>query len=117
GSGGCSDNDNDGYSTCEGDCNDADALVNPGAFDFINAIDDDCDGPPDNPAVLCDQNLAYTSQDPGDYAKAIDICQTTTLGATGADKIWGLISAELVLANGTGMPFPQSHSIVTSFGN
>jgi len=34
----------------------------------------------------------------------------------GADKIWGLIDAQLVLADGTGTPSPQSHSIIENFG-
>jgi hypothetical protein len=39
------DDDNDGYSTEEGDCNDADASVNPGVDDDPHdGIDYDCDG-------------------------------------------------------------------------
>ena len=34
-----------GYALLEGDCNDADAYVNPGApFELCNSLDDDCDG-------------------------------------------------------------------------
>lgn len=113
----CQDADNDGYTTCDNDCNDQNPFINPGAFDFPNGVDDDCDGGTDNPAVLCDQGLQYTSQNPVDYAKAIDICQQTTAGAMGANKIWGLITAELRLANDTSMPAPQSHAIVPTFGN
>src|SRR5262249_24792135 len=71
----------------------------------------------DHPILDCGAGLQYTSQDPDDYAKAIDICQTTTLNATGANKRWGLIKAELVLSDGTGTPAAQAHSIITSFGN
>jgi hypothetical protein len=113
----CPDNDGDGYTTCEGDCDDNNPLINPGAFDFPNGIDDDCEGLPDNPFIACGAALQYTSQDPIDYARAIDLCQQTTEGAMGAAKKWGLISAELVLADGTGTPAPQSHSIVTSMGS
>jgi len=115
--GACGDADGDGYTSCDGDCNDADPLINAGAFDFPNAKDDDCDGTPDNPKTACGAGLLYTSQEPLDYAKAIDICQTTTANATGANKRWGLISAELRLADGTGTPFPQSHAIITSMGS
>jgi hypothetical protein len=114
---GCTDADGDGYSVCDGDCDDGNALVNPGAFDFPNGLDDDCSGGVDDPFDDCDGTLEYTSQDPIDYARAIDLCQTTTLNAVGASKTWGLISAELRLANGTGTPATQSHAIVQEFGS
>ncbi|HVK69529.1 MAG TPA: choice-of-anchor L domain-containing protein [Polyangium sp.] len=115
--GSCPDADGDGYSVCDGDCNDTDPQVNPGAFDFPNGKDDDCEGGIDNPNTACSAGLQYTSQDPLDYAKSIELCQTTTLNATGANKRWGVITAELRLADGTGTPFPQSHAIITSMGN
>jgi hypothetical protein len=114
---GCVDNDGDGWTTCDGDCNDNDPLVNPGAYDFPNGIDDDCSGGIDDPIDDCSAGLQYTSQDPMDYARAIDLCQQTTANATGAAKTWGVISAELVLADGTGAAAPQAHSIITNFGN
>lgn len=115
--GACPDSDGDGYTTCDNDCDDTNALVNPGAFDFPNGIDDDCDGGVDNPVLDCSTGLQYTSQEPVDYAKALDICQTTTAGAAGASKKWGLISAELRLASGAGVPASQAHAIVPSFGS
>ena len=36
--------DADGYTTDQGDCDDADAEVNPGAEELCNGVDDDCDG-------------------------------------------------------------------------
>jgi len=115
--GACPDNDGDGYTVCDGDCDDSNPLINPGAFDFPNGLDDDCDGGVDNPILNCSDGLQYTSQDPVDYAKSIDICQATTAGATGANKKWGLISAELRLADGTGTPAPTSHAIITAMGD
>jgi len=45
GIGGPVDSDGDGYTTCGGDCDDADASVNPGAVDLPgNPADEDCDG-------------------------------------------------------------------------
>lgn len=38
------DGDGDGYTSSQGDCNDLQATVNPGATELANGIDDDCDG-------------------------------------------------------------------------
>jgi uncharacterized protein (TIGR02145 family) len=38
------DNDNDGYTGNQGDCDDYDAQVNPGATEIEDGIDNDCDG-------------------------------------------------------------------------
>jgi hypothetical protein len=38
------DNDNDGYTENQGDCDDANAQVNPGATEIEDGIDNDCDG-------------------------------------------------------------------------
>ena len=113
------DEDGDGFTTCQGDCCDDPsvcsnpALVNPGAFDVPgDGVDNDCDGMVDNAPLLCDQGLASNSQSAGDYAKAMDICQT----ATAADKKWGLLSATLTLPDGTGSPDPNEYSIRPHFG-
>jgi len=39
-----SDGDNDGYTSSEGDCDDSDPSINPGATESCNDLDDDCDG-------------------------------------------------------------------------
>ena len=112
------DSDMDGYSTCNGDCCDSTectkpGAVNPGAFDDAgNMVDDDCNGMLDDTLLLCDQNIASNTQNALDYARAIDICQT----ATETDKKWGVISAALTLADGTGVPDPESHSVRPRFG-
>jgi hypothetical protein len=38
------DADADGWAACNGDCNDSNGTVYPGAFEACNGIDDDCDG-------------------------------------------------------------------------
>ena len=117
------DADGDGFSTCPtvgtgGDCCDSTecsnpAAVNPGAFDVPgDGVDNDCDGTPDNTALLCDQGLMSNSTIGLDFAKAVDICQTATM----TDNKWGVISADLTLPDGMGVPDPVSHAIRAHFG-
>jgi hypothetical protein len=112
------DADGDGVTTCGGDCCDSTecsdpALVNPGAFDAAgNSIDDDCNGTVDDSIALCDTGLASNSNDAVDYAKALEICQTATM----ADTRWGVISAKLSLADGSGTAAGKSHAIRAHFG-
>ena len=46
--------DGDGYTIAEGDCNDADPAVRPGASELVNGYDDDCDGIADDGNDLSD---------------------------------------------------------------
>jgi len=116
------DADGDGYTTCAGhDCCDSTecsnpAEVNPGAYDYPgDGVDNDCDGMVDNAPLLCDQALSSGSSNAADYAKAMEICQTTTM----ADPLrhWGLIDAKLTLADGTGTPSSDSFAIRPRFGS
>ncbi len=118
--------DGDGWTQCGGDCCDdigvgclSPALVNPGAFEFGgNLVDDDCDGVSDNVVPSCDGALASNSGTPADYARAIDLCQFTTLNpADPADRIWGVISSSLTHANGAGVVAANSRSIRPGFGS
>jgi hypothetical protein len=112
------DQDGDGFTTCGGDCCDSvecsnPAAVNPSAFDVPgDGVDNDCNGIIDDSLLICDQGLASNSSTAADYAKAIDICQTTTMGS----PKWGLIDAKLDLPDGTGMPDAVAHSIRPKFG-
>src|SRR6185503_15156379 len=47
-----------------------------------------------------------------DYAKAIELCQTTTM----TDKKWGVIDAKFTLADGSGVPATKAASIRPKFG-
>ncbi len=118
--------DADGWTQCGGDCCDdvgvgclSPDLVNPGAFEFGgNMVDDDCDGMTDNVLPLCDNGLASNSNQANDYARAIDLCQFTTLNPPDpADRIWGVISSSLTRANNAGVPSSDSRSIRSGFGN
>ncbi|MGE3543583.1 MAG: choice-of-anchor L domain-containing protein [Kofleriaceae bacterium] len=111
--------DGDGLTTCNGDCCDSTecdqpALVNHGAFDAPgNNFDDDCNGAVDDTQLLCDQNIASNTTNGLDFARAIDLCQT----ATENEAKWGVISATLTLADGTGVPDPNGHSVRAQFGS
>ncbi|MFO0567107.1 MAG: MopE-related protein, partial [Polyangiaceae bacterium] len=116
--------DGDGWTKCNGDCCETPAecsdpkLVNPGAFEFAgNNLDDDCDGTKDNALTGCDAGLASSSATGLDYAKAIDLCQTTTETPPLNQKKWGVISANFYLANAAGTPSANARSIRPGFGN
>ena len=112
------DADGDGVTTCGGDCCDSTECTNPagvnaGAFDVAgNNFDDDCNGVVDDQVATCDANIASSTQNAMDYAKAIDLCQTTTM----TDTKWGVISATLTLADGTGSPAAAAQSVRPKFG-
>lgn len=118
------DADSDGWTNCGGDCCDTPGagcgdpeLVNPGAFEVAgNDVDDDCDGTVDNVLAACDTGLQSSSGNGMDYAAAMDLCQTTTDNAPLAERRWGVISANLVLTDGTGSPHANSRSIRPGFG-
>jgi len=47
------DNDGDGFSACQGDCNDHNAAVYPGAAEICDGLDNNCDGIVDGFATSC----------------------------------------------------------------
>jgi hypothetical protein len=51
----CADADSDGWTTCDGDCDDANADTYPGAEELCDGLDNDCDG--DLPADETDADL------------------------------------------------------------
>jgi hypothetical protein len=112
------DEDGDGFTTCGGDCCDSTecsepALIGPGAFDVAgNSYDDDCNGVVDDAVLACDTGIASNTTNAMDFARAIELCQTTTMN----DPKWGVISATLTLADGSGTPAPISHAVRPKFG-
>jgi hypothetical protein len=120
-SGANDDKDMDGWTVAQGDCNDCDPNVNPGAIDVLHDVDggppmwgdEDCSGTPGDSAKPCDTSLALTSVDPLDGAKAIELCRTATM----SDKKYGLLSAAYVRANGVSYASPGLQvGIKTGFG-
>ncbi|MBL8739879.1 MAG: choice-of-anchor L domain-containing protein, partial [Myxococcales bacterium] len=131
------DKDEDGFTINDGDCNDCDANVNPGAIEVIgNAsggdggggtggagtggaggaeyvpADEDCDGEADNVAAPdCDAGLQLASTDPLDAAKAIELCKVAE-----GDTDWGVLDAQFVNANGGTVAANVQVGILASFG-
>jgi hypothetical protein len=97
------DMDGDGFTPAEGDCNDCDPNVNPGAIDVLHEVDggmpywgnEDCQNKP-GPQPTCDDGLAVDDADPIAAAKAAEICTPLT-----DPKKWGLKSASWVLPDGS----------------
>lgn len=121
------DADGDGFTVEDGDCNDCDANVNPGAVEVVNLepddqgqipppADEDCDGTFDNVEPACDDGIALDDSDPMNAARAIGLCRTTTADAPG----WGVIDARYVRANGNPLPaanmFQAQHGVFDNFG-
>lgn len=104
------DMDNDGWTPMQGDCNDCDPNVNPGAIDVLSSPDagtptwgdEDCDGTPGDSAKPCDMGLALDDVVAGDGAKAIELCRTATM----SDRKYGVISANYVHSDGTAFAAP-----------
>jgi hypothetical protein len=70
------DGDGDGFSRADGDCDDCELALGPGALDVPNnEIDEDCDGKDATSAApTCDAKLKPESVDPAEAAGALDIC-------------------------------------------
>lgn len=67
------DNDSDGYTVAEGDCNDDDANVNPGETEIANEIDDNCNG-------QIDEGTGGTEFTPDSFERNNDFSTRADLG-------------------------------------
>ena len=110
------DSDEDGFTPDEGDLNDCDPNVNPGALDVVNykkdengdltdeplpddqQVDEDGDGVatlPSDPPVTCDGGLGPKIGDPADAARAMGLCNFVEENpADPKDRKWGVIEAK-----------------------
>jgi hypothetical protein len=119
------DMDGDGWTPNQGDCNDCDPNVNPGATDVLHLNDggpptwgdEDCDGIPGSPYTKpCDTGLALDSMDPNDAVKAVDLCLTTTLNPpTPKQRTWGVIGARWALPDGADPTMQLSGQQLTNY--
>jgi len=117
------DQDGDGWTITQGDCNDCDANVNPGALEVIittpdsmgmipTPADEDCDGTVDNPPpATCDDNIPIDSIPALDGARAIELCKQST-----GPKDWGVVQAAYVRAGGAAAQPTLATGILDGFG-
>ncbi|MDB4975400.1 MAG: hypothetical protein JWN48_3741 [Myxococcaceae bacterium] len=108
------DRDGDGFSKAEGDCDETEPKVNPGAYDFPgDSLDDDCSGSAARAGEDCDTGLALDSTDAKDAARAIGLCKFVDESAKG----WGVVSARFTNATGAGsLADPRGVGLLPSLG-
>ncbi|MEZ4326853.1 MAG: choice-of-anchor L domain-containing protein [Polyangiales bacterium] len=119
------DQDGDGWTPADGDCCDAvgacaePAMVNPGAYEFPgNGVDDDCDASTlDNAAPTpCSTAAQFEPIGPLDVMRAMELCQYTSESPPLAQRRWGVVSASLHLADGSGVPTGSQVGVMTAYG-
>jgi hypothetical protein len=102
-----------GYSFIGGDCDDNDPTTFPGAYEFEDGVDNDCNGIIDDLPV-CDGFIALDEQDAMVASRAMELCKV----AQGPGD-WGLIAAAWMRPDGTAPPasnFHIGHGVETGFG-
>jgi hypothetical protein len=84
----CPDADQDGVNLCDGDCNDANPTVHPGAAEICDGLDNDCD-------TLVDEGLGSTTCGVGACSRTVNNCvggvaQTCVPGQPSPERCDGL---------------------------
>lgn len=112
------DDDGDGTTENQGDCNDCDPNVGPGAVEVLTdpnnpmavPSDEDCNGAVDDVAKFCDDGLALDDTDPIHGVNAVDICKVAT------NNSWGIVEARYVRANGAPTNPGNQAGLLNNFG-
>jgi hypothetical protein len=112
------DADGDGFSVAQGDCNDCDANVSPGAVEVLTPTDDanvtpadeNCNGQTDEPLEACDSGMLINDSDPLSAAAAIELCQNVN------DSGFGVVDARWVRADGSPATPGLQAGIMSDFG-
>lgn len=76
----CSSTAPSGYAAADGDCNDGDAAVNPGATEVCDGIDNNCDGNIDEGLIFTTYYLDADGDLYGDPASTISTCDGVPAG-------------------------------------
>jgi hypothetical protein len=104
------DPDGDHWTVAQGDCDEANSDVNPGAFEVPgNGRDDDCDGQIDPASTSCDQGLGPVITDAVDGARALGLCgplAPESPATKGAGTRSGLITATFANISGAFLSTP-----------
>ncbi len=92
------DQDKDGFTSCAGDCNDADPAIHPGAAEVCDNKDNDCDGTVDGTQTACYSGAANT--------RGLGICRDGTQPCTngmGTGSCMGEVTPTLLPDGGVPM--------------
>ncbi|MFH2007875.1 MAG: choice-of-anchor L domain-containing protein [bacterium] len=119
--------DGDGFSRSDGDCNDLNSQINPGAFEILgNGVDDDCDGSVDEPVGLCDCDESPDPSVGRQLAHAMGLCDDWIIDiegqgdplAYGAFSDWGAIVPRVSSDAGAsdGLPIDNCRFVIMATG-
>lgn len=106
------DQDMDGYTPAQGDCNDCDPEINPNAIEVLGGPDEDCSGSLDDVPATCDDAIALDSDSAYDAAYAMDICKKSM-----GDKNWGISAVAWSLPDGAPVPAGEEQDFHLGHGN
>lgn len=111
------DQDGDGYTPAQGDCDDCAAEINPNALEIPGGGDENCNGMTNDSLVPCDEPIVVDTLSPVEAAAAMDICKVSK-----GEKDWGISGAVWSLPDGSPIPpnaeqaFHIGHGVLPDFG-